>query len=128
MDCLIKDRRINYGYRYRTCNIAYIHFMDEYKRLLGFWLDNVLCMLCFDVYRCVAGRAGEEEKEPWVLRREVDMLFFLFVAIIIGIHYPIVGICLISPFVILGLVFLVGGIINLIKTEKEINNWRRRHR
>ena len=56
------------------------------------------------------------------------MLFFLFVAIIIGIHYPIVGICLISPFVILGLVFFVGGIINLIKTEKEINNWRRRNR
>lgn len=76
----------------------------------------------------MARRAGEEEKEPWVLRKEVDMLFFLFVAIIIGIHYPIVGMCLISPFVIFGVVFLVGGIINLIKTEKEINNWRRRHR
>ena len=76
----------------------------------------------------MAGRAGAEEKEPWILRKEVNMLFFLFVAIIIGIHYPMVGLCLISPFVVFGIVFLVGGIINLIKTEKEINNWRRRHR
>ena len=56
------------------------------------------------------------------------MFFFLFVAILISVHYPIVGICLISPFVVFGVVFLIGGIINLIKTEKEINNWRRRHR
>ncbi len=128
MDCLIKDRRINYGYRYRTCNIAYIHFMDEHKRLLGFWADYVLYLLRAYVHRCVARRAVKEEKATWILRKEVDMLFFLFIAIIIGIHYPIVGICLISPFVVFGLVFLVGGIINLIKTEKEINNWRRRHR
>lgn len=76
----------------------------------------------------MAGRAGEEEKEPRILRKEVDMLFFLFVAILIGIHYPIVGVCLISPFVVFGLVFLVGGITNLIKTEKEIDQWKRRYR
>jgi hypothetical protein len=29
----------------------------------------------------VARRAGEEEKETWILRKEVDMLFFLFIAI-----------------------------------------------
>lgn len=56
------------------------------------------------------------------------MLFFLFVAILISIHYPIVGICLISPFVAFGVVFLIGGIINLIKTEKEIKQWKRRYR
>jgi hypothetical protein len=39
-----------------------------------------------------------------------------------------VGICLISPFVVFGVVFLVGGIINLIKTEKEIKDWKRRCR
>jgi hypothetical protein len=76
----------------------------------------------------VARRAREEEKEPWILRKEANMLFFLFVAILISIHYPMVGICLISPFVVFGVVFLVGGIINLIKTEKEIKNWRRRYR
>ena len=76
----------------------------------------------------MAGRAGEEEKAPRILRKEVDMLFFLFVAILIGIHYPIVGVCLISPFVVFGLVFLVGGITNLIKTEKEIDQWKRRYR
>ena len=102
--------------------------MDEYKRLLGIWSDYVLYLLCTHVHRCVAGRAGEEEKESWVLRKEVDMLFFLFVAILIGIHYPIVGVCLISPFVVLGVVFLVGGIINLIKTEREIKDWKRRYR
>lgn len=56
------------------------------------------------------------------------MLFFLFVAILIGVHYPMVGLCLISPFVVFGLVFLVGGIINLIKTEREIKEWRRRYK
>ena len=76
----------------------------------------------------MARRAGEEEKETWILGKEVDMLFFLFVAILIGIHYPIVGVCLISPFVVFGLVFLVGGIINLIKTEKEIKQWKRRYK
>ena len=76
----------------------------------------------------MARRAGEEEKEPRILRKEVDMLFFLFVAILISVHYPIVGICLISPFVIFGVVFLIGGIINLIKTEKEIKQWKRRYR
>jgi hypothetical protein len=39
-----------------------------------------------------------------------------------------VGICLISPFVVFGVVFLVGGIINLIKTEKEIKDRKRRYR
>lgn len=76
----------------------------------------------------MARRAGEEEKEPRILGKEVDMLFFLFVAILIGIHYPIVGVYLISPFVVFGVVFLVGGIINLIKTEREIKDWKRRYR
>ena len=76
----------------------------------------------------MARRAGEEEKEPRILRKEASMLFFLFVAILISIHYPIVGICLISPFAIFGVVILVGGIINLIKTEKEIKDWERRYR
>jgi hypothetical protein len=56
------------------------------------------------------------------------MLFFLFVAILISVHYPIVGICLISPLVGFGLDLLIGGIINLIKTEREIKQWRRRYR
>ena len=56
------------------------------------------------------------------------MLFFLFVAILIGIHYPMVGLCLISPFVVLGVFFLIGGIINLIKTEREIKEWKRKYR
>ena len=95
---------------------------------MGIWTDNVLYLLCTNVHRSVARRAGEEEKEPSILRMEVDMLFFLFVAILIGIHYPIVGVCLISPFVVLGVVFLVGGIINLIKTEREIKDWKRRYK
>mgnify|MGYP007037132576 CR=1 FL=1 len=53
------------------------------------------------------------------------MLFFLFVAILIGIHYPMVGLCLISPFVVFGLIFLIGGIINLIKTEREVKEWKK---
>ena len=81
-------------------------------------------MLRTDVCRCVAKRAGEEEKETWILRKEVDMLFFLFIAILIGIHYPMVGLCLISPFVVV----LIGGIINLIKTEREIKEWRKKNR
>lgn len=121
-------RRTNYGNSYRGYNIAAIYQLDEHERLLGFRAYYVLYLLCTHVYRSVARRAGEEEKEPWILRKEVDMLFFLFVAILISIHYPIVGICLISPFVVLGVVFLVGGIINLIKDEKEINQWKRRHR
>ncbi len=52
------------------------------------------------------------------------MLFFLFVAILIGIHYPMVGLCLISPFVVV----LIGGIMNLIKTEREIKEWRKKNR
>jgi hypothetical protein len=121
-------RRTDYGNSYRGYNIAAIYQLDEYKRLLGIWSDYVLYLLCAYVYRSVARRAGEEEKEPWILRKEASMLFFLFVAILISIHYPIVGICLISPFVVFGVVFLVGGIINLIKTEKEINQWKRRYR
>ena len=53
------------------------------------------------------------------------MLFFLFVAILIGIHYPMVGLCLILPFVVFGLIFLIGGIINLIKTEREVKEWKK---
>ena len=53
------------------------------------------------------------------------MLFFLFVAILIGIHYPMVGLCLISHFVVFGLIFLIGGIINLIKTEREVKEWKK---
>ena len=121
-------RRTDYGICYRTNIAADIHFMDEYERLLGFRAYHVLYLLCAYVHRSVARRAGEEEKEPRILRKEASMLFFLFVAILIGIHYPIVGICLISPFVVFGIVFLVGGIINLIKTEKEINQWKRRYR
>ena len=120
--------RTDYGICYRTNIAADIHFMDEYKRLLGFRAYHVLYLLCAYVHRSVARRAGEEEKEPRILRKEASMLFFLFVAILISIHYPIVGICLISPLVVFGVVFLVGGIINLIKTEKEINQWRRRYR
>ena len=52
------------------------------------------------------------------------MLFFLFVAILIDIHYPMVGLCLISPFI----VCLIGGIINLIKTEREIKEWWKKNR
>ena len=121
-------RRTDYGNSYRGYNIAAIYQLDEYKRLLGFRTDYVLYLLCTHVHRCVARRSGEEEKEPRILRKEASMLFFLFVAILISIHYPIVGICLISPFVVFGVVFLVGGIINLIKTEKGINQWKRRYR
>ena len=53
------------------------------------------------------------------------MLFLLFVAILIGIHYPMVGLCLISPFVLFGLFFFIGGIINLIKTEREVKEWKK---
>lgn len=56
------------------------------------------------------------------------MLFLLFVAILIGIHYPMVGLCLISPFVLFGLFFFIGGIINLIKTEREIKVWKKKYR
>jgi hypothetical protein len=63
-----------------------------------------------------------------MLKKEVDMLFFLFVAILIGVHYPMVGLCLISPLVGFGLFLLIGGIINLIKTEREIEEWRRRYK
>ena len=121
-------RRTDYGNSYRAYNIAAIYQLDEYERLLGFRSYHVLYLLCTHVYRSVARRSGEEEKEPRILRKEASMLFFLFVAILISIHYPIVGICLISPFVIFGVVFLVGGIINLIKTEKEIKDWERRYR
>ena len=121
-------RRTDYGNSYRAYNIAAIYQLDEYERLLGFRSYHVLYLLCTHVYRSVARRTGEEEKEPRILRKEASMLFFLFVAILISIHYPIVGICLISPFVIFGVVFLVGGIINLIKTEKEINQLKRRYR
>ncbi len=76
----------------------------------------------------MARRAGEEEKETWILRKEVDMLFFLFIAILIGIHYPMVGLCLLSPVVGFGLFLLIGGIINLIKTEREIKEWRKKNR
>ena len=76
----------------------------------------------------MARGARQEEKDTWILRKEVSMFFFLFVAILISVHYPIVGICLISPFVVFGVVFLIGGIINLIKTEKEINQCKRRYK
>ena len=56
------------------------------------------------------------------------MLFFLFVAILIGIHYPMVGLCLISPFVVFGLFFLIVGIINIIKTGREIKEWKKKYR
>ena len=121
-------RRTDYGNSYRGYNIAAIYQLDEHERLLGFRAYYVIYLLCTHVHRSVARRAGEEEKEPRILRKEVDMLFFLFVAILISIHYPIVGICLSSPFVVFGVVFLVGGIINLIKTEKEINQWKRRYK
>ena len=121
-------RRIDYGNSYRAYNIAAIYQLDEYERLLGFRAYYVLYLLCTHVYRCVARRARQEEKETWILWKEAIMLFFLFVAILISFHYPIVGICLISPFVVFGVVFLVGGIINLIKTEKEINQLKRRYR
>ena len=121
-------RRTDYGNSYRGYNIAVIYQLDEYERLLGFRAYYVLYLLCTHVYRSVARRAGEEEKEPRILRKEASMLFFLFVAILISIHYPIVGICLISPFVVFWVVFLVGGIFILIKAEKENNQWKRRHR
>lgn len=121
-------RRTDYGNSYRGYNIAAIYQLDEYERLLGFRAYYVLYLFCAYVHRSVARRAGEEEKEPRILRKGASMLFFLFVAILISIHYPIVGICLISPLVVFGVVFLVGGIINLIKTEKEINQWKRRYR
>ena len=121
-------RRTDYGNSYRGYNIAAIYQLDEYERLLGFRAYYVLYLFCAYVHRSVARRAGEEEKEPRILRKEASMLFFLFVAILISIHYPIVGICLISPFVVFGVVFLVGGIINLIKAEKEINQWKRRYK
>ena len=128
LECLTIKRRNDYGNSYRAYNIAAIYQLDEHERLLGFRAYYVLYLLRAYVHRSVARRAGEEEKEPRILRKEVSMFFFLFVAILISVHYPIVGICLISPFVVFGVVFLIGGIIKLIKTEKEINQWKRRYK
>jgi hypothetical protein len=64
---MFKDRRASYGFGY-WCNIAaYIHFMDECKRLLGIGFDYILCVLCTDVYRCVVTDKGRTEKETWMV-------------------------------------------------------------
>lgn len=54
------------------------------------------------------------------------MLFWYFVTAVISCHFPIVGIILVSPFVVFGLIFLIGGIIYNIKLNKEMKSWRNR--
>ena len=54
------------------------------------------------------------------------MLFWYFVTDVISCHFPIVGIILVSPFIVSGLILLIGGIIYNIKLNKEMKSWRNR--
>ena len=95
--------------------------MDEHERLLGFRAYYVLYLLRAYVHRSVARRAGEEEKEPRILRKEVGMLLIIFITILICIHIPAVGLIIASPFIVL---FIIS-IFAFINQEREINEWRK---